>query len=151
VSYTTADARQQVLDELGRAADHVGASLAALGEAYERMDEQSGDRLEEALFRPVQAAYGRTQRAHADFAKRYELPMRTFEPAAQRLPTDPKHGIEFASEELRSADEVLATLQDSMLPVEVGDPELRADISHVRELIAGLPGRAREIVRVLGR
>ena len=151
MSYTTADARQQVLDELARAADHVAAALAALGEAYERMDERSGDRLEQELFRPVQAAYGRTQRAHAGFAERYELPTRSFEQAAQRLPTDARHVIDYAAEQLRSADETLATLQDSMLPVEVGDPELRADISQVRELIGGLPSRAREIVRVLGR
>ncbi len=151
MSYTSADARKQVLDEVAKAADHLGAALAALGEAYERMEEHAGDRLEQELFRPVQSAYGRAQRAHSSFANRFDLPAHTFEAAPLRLPTDPRHGIEFAAEQLRSADELLATLQDSMLPVEVGDPELRADISHVRELIADLPGRAREIVRVLGR
>jgi hypothetical protein len=151
MSYTSADARGQVLDELAKAADHIGVALAALGEAYERMDEFSGDRLEQELFRPVQSAYGRAQRAHTAFAGRFELPTHAFEAAPPRLPTDPKHGIEFAADELRRADQLLATLQDSMLPVEVGDPELRSDISHVRELIAELPARAREIVRVLGR
>ena len=38
-----------------------------------------------------------------------------------------------------------------MLPVEVGDPELRDGLRSVRELIAPLFGRARAIVRVLGR
>ena len=38
-----------------------------------------------------------------------------------------------------------------MLPVEVGDPELRSGLSRVRELIAPLPDRARNLVRVLGR
>jgi hypothetical protein len=151
MSYTAADARQQLLDELARATDHIAAALAALGEAYEQMEEHAGDRLEQELFRPVQAAYGRAQRAHAGFAGRYSLPTRSFDVPGARLPTDPRHGIEFASEELRGADETLATLQDSMLPVEVGDPEIRADISHVRELIGPLPTRAREIVRVLGR
>ena len=46
---------------------------------------------------------------------------------------------------------MLATLQDSMLPVEVGDPELRAGLSAVRESIGPLPGRARELLRTLGR
>ena len=38
-----------------------------------------------------------------------------------------------------------------MLPVEVGDRELRAGIAEVRELLGGLRGRARELVRTLGR
>jgi len=107
--------------------------------------------MEEELFRPVQAAYGRGQRAHSGFAGRFNLPAQSFQQPTPQLPTDPRHGIEHAAEELRSADETLVTLQDSMLPVEVGDQELRADISHVRELISPLPGRARELVRVLGR
>jgi hypothetical protein len=49
------------------------------------------------------------------------------------------------------ADAALVELQDSMLPVEVGDAELRADISATRELIGGLRGSAREVVRTLGR
>jgi len=151
MSYTSADARQQILDELARSIGHIGGALEALGEAYERMDEHTGDRLEEELFRPVQAAYGRAQRAHKGFADRFDLPTQTFSQPTPQLPTDPRHGIEHAAEELRSANEVLATLQDSMLPVEVGDPELRADISQVRELISPLTGRVRELVRVLGR
>jgi hypothetical protein len=151
VSYRAADARQQLLDELASAADQIGTALTALGEAYERMDEDSADRLEAELFRPVQAAYGRAQRAHAQFAARFGLAGRSFEPPPLRLPTDPRHGIEQAADALRAADETLATLQDSMLPVDVGDPELRADLSHVRELLGRLPGLAREIVRTLGR
>jgi hypothetical protein len=38
-----------------------------------------------------------------------------------------------------------------MLPVEVGDPELRAGLAEVRELLGGLRARARELVRTLGR
>jgi hypothetical protein len=151
VSYHAADARQQLLDELARAADNIGVALLALGEAYERMDEQAGDRLESELFRPVQAAYGRAQRAHNGFAGRFGLAARSFSAPTARLPTDPRHGIEQAADALRTADETLATLQDSMLPVEVGDPELRADLSRIRELIAPLPSAAHDIVRTLGR
>ncbi len=151
MSYSAADARQQILDELARATDSLGVAVVALGEAYERMDEHAADRLEEELFRPAQAAYGRAQRAHARFAERYDLPARAFERPAPRLPTDPGHGIEFAAEQLRAADETLATLQDSMLPVEVGDPELRAGLSEVRTLLAPLPARAHALVRLVGR
>jgi hypothetical protein len=38
-----------------------------------------------------------------------------------------------------------------MLPVEVGDPQLRAGLAAVRELIGGLRAQARELVRTLGR
>ncbi len=38
-----------------------------------------------------------------------------------------------------------------MLPVEVGDPELRAGLAEVRELVGHLRRDARELVRTLGR
>jgi hypothetical protein len=38
-----------------------------------------------------------------------------------------------------------------MLPVEFGDPPLRAELAEVRQLVAGLPVQAREFVRTLGR
>lgn len=151
MSYSAADARQQILDELAGAAERLGEALAALGEAYERMEEHAADRLEERLFGPVQVAYGRARRTHTEFARRHQLPERTFSQAALRLPTDPRHSIEQAVDALRAADETLATLQDSMLPVDVGDPELRAGLSAVRELIAPMPSRARALTQVLGR
>jgi hypothetical protein len=51
----------------------------------------------------------------------------------------------------RAADRTLAGLQDSMLPVEAGDEELRAGLKAVREPLGGLPGNARAFLRVLGR
>jgi hypothetical protein len=38
-----------------------------------------------------------------------------------------------------------------MMPVEVGDAELRTGLAEVRELIADLSEQARELVRILGR
>ena len=52
---------------------------------------------------------------------------------------------------VHEADTTLATLQDSMRPVEVGDAELRAGLSEVRRLIGDVPGRASQFVRILGR
>jgi hypothetical protein len=59
--------------------------------------------------------------------------------------------LDIAVEAVDDADETLVELQDSMLPVEVGDPELRAGLAEVRELVGALRGRARELVRTLGR
>ena len=73
MAYATQEARQDLLDAIAEATEHIGAALAALGAAYEQLDEQSGDRLEEELFRPVQLAYGRARRTHAGFAERHGL------------------------------------------------------------------------------
>ena len=56
-----------------------------------------------------------------------------------------------ALENVEEADIELADLQDSLMPVEVGDAELRAGLAEVRELIGVLPDRAREFVRRFGR
>ena len=49
------------------------------------------------------------------------------------------------------ADSALSALQDSSLPTEVGDVELRAALTDVRELLGGVRQRARELARTLGR
>jgi len=152
MAYATAEARQDLLGAISGATEHIGAALAALGAAYEQLDEQSGDRLESELFRPVQLAYGRARRTHAGFAQRYGLPGRDFEPPAAGHPSQGVKGfIESAIESTTAADLELSTLQDSMLPVEVGDPELRAGLADVRELLGDLPSRGRRFVSLFGR
>ena len=79
-----ADARQDLLDALAEAIDELGLALATLGEAYELLDENSQDRLEEQLFGPVQKGYGRAQRTYAAFAERKRLPNRTLHRALRR-------------------------------------------------------------------
>jgi hypothetical protein len=152
MTYTTADGRRQVLEALARAVEEIGVALAALGEAYELLDETTADRLERELFRPVQSAYGRAQRTYAGFAERHGLPGHTFESATQGAPsTGVKGFVEATVEAAARADGELVALQDSMLPIEVGDAELRAGLQEVRELLGELRGRARELVRTLGR
>lgn len=152
MSYTNADGRAQLLSELVRATERIGYVVASLSEAYEWLDDQTADRLEAELFRPVGAAYGRAKRTAIDFAERYELPAPDLgQSAPGGRPGDARGAVERAAEALRSADETLATLQDSMLPVEVGDPALRAGLRQIRELISPLSGRARELLRMLGR
>src|ERR1700722_11846763 len=90
MTYTTAQGRQQLLDSIAQAIDDLGLALAALGEAYEQLDERSAETLEGELFRPVQAAYGRAQRTYTEFAARHDLPRRTFAPAS---PGHPSQGV----------------------------------------------------------
>jgi hypothetical protein len=152
VSYIAGEARQEMLDTLGDAIDEIAVALAALGEAYEQLGTVPAERLEEELFRPVQAAYGRAKRTHTGFAQRQGLPTRTFDPATPGLPSTGVRGfIDSAVDSAAEADAVLSELQDSMMPVEVGDPELRAGLAEVRELLGDVRARAREFVRTLGR
>ena len=152
MAYVTSEARRELLDEIATAIDRLGAALAALGAAYEQLDERTADRLEDELFGPVQKAYGRAQRTSTSFAERYDLPARSFAAQAPRLPsTGVKPLIDSAADAVGAADDALANLQDSMLPVEVGDPELRAGLVEVRELIGGFRAHARELVRGFGR
>ena len=151
MAYTNLEGRQQLLDELGGAADAIGVAIAALGEAYELLDPQTADTLEELLFRPAQAASGRAKRAYGDFAERHGFPARSFAPGSAPYSTRAKDHIDNAVASLRRADEELGELQDSMLPVEVGDAELRAGLSETRALLTPLPHAAHELERRLGR
>jgi len=152
MTYTTADARQGLLDTVAVAIEQLGLALAALGEAYEQLDEQSAERLESELFRPVQVAYGRAQRSYAGFAERHELPGRTFAPATPPAPSSgPRGFIDSAVDAVASADHALSELQDSLAPIEVGDAELRDGLREVRELVGKLSASARDFVRTLGR
>jgi hypothetical protein len=152
MAYTNAEARQQLLDALGDATDELALALAALGAAYEQLDDQHADQLEEELFRPVQRAYGRAKRTHAEFAARHGLPTREFvDASAGRPSTGVKGFVEDAVEAVGRAEAELVALQDSLMPIEVGDPELRAGLTEVRELIDGLSQHARGFVRTFGR
>ena len=146
------EGRQEVLDALGEATDALAQALASLGAAYEQLDDQHADRLEEQLFRPVQGAYGRARRTHAEFAARHGLPGREFEAPSPGLPsTGVKGFIENAVGAVTRAETELVALQDSLMPIEFGDPELRAGLGQVSDLIAGLSPRARDFVRTFGR
>lgn len=152
MAYSTAEARQQLLDDIAAAVEEIGVGLAALTEAYDHLDERMADRMEKELFRPVQLAYGRARRTHTGFAERHGLPTRTFEPSVHGRPTaSSRELLDTAVEAIEESDHLLTEVQDSMMPVEVGDPELRAGLAEVREIVSPLSGRAREITRVLGR
>jgi hypothetical protein len=152
MAYTTTEARQELLDTIARAANELGLASALLAEAYEQLDEDSGDRLEDDCFRPVQIAYGRAKRAHTEFAGRHRLQAAGFEQQPTGLPSQGAAAfIERAVEAVGAADRTLAGLQDSMLPVEAGDQELRAGLKSIREPLGSLPAKARQLLRGLGR
>lgn len=149
---TTVEARQQLLDTLAHAIGEIGFALPSLGAAYEQLDVHHADELEEELFRPVQLAYGRARRIHSEFAQRHGLSSSEFAPSSPGLPsTGAKALIDNAVVAVGKADNTLAELQDSLLPVEVGDPELRAGLADLRGLVGNLAQRAREVVRTIGR
>jgi len=152
VAYTTIEARQQLLDSLASAAEELALALAELSEAYEQVDDAAAERIEEDLFRPVQAAYGRAKRALAGFAARHGIAARELDQAPASAPGNGARALlERAVAHVQAADDALASLQDSMLPVEVGDAELRAALSAVRTALDHTGARAREVVRTLGR
>jgi hypothetical protein len=152
MAYTTSEARQELLDTVAQAANELGFASACLAEAYEQLDEYNGDRVEADCFRPVQMAYGRAKRTHTEFARRHGLQAATFDAQPAGLPSQGAASfIARAVEAVGAADRTLADLQDSMLPVEAGDEELRAGLKSVREPLGGLPGKARDFLRGLGR
>jgi len=141
-----------MLDSVAEAAGYLTAAISSLSEAYELLDEQTADRMEEQLFRPVQAALGALKRTHTEFASRHDLPTADVAPAVVGAPSMGARGfLDSAVGSIGQADQTLATLQDSMLPVEVGVPQLRAGLEHVRELLGHLGARSRELIRILGR
>jgi hypothetical protein len=153
MTYSSDEGRRELLGATAEAADTIGVALAALGAAYELVDDDTADRLESELFGPVQAAYGRAKRANGEFAGRHGLAASAF--AATPDAGAPSAGasgyVEQALEAVEHADDILSELQDSMLPVEVGDPELRAALADVRTRLGEVPGRAAELLRTLGR
>lgn len=152
MTYATQQARQDLLEGIAESIDEMELAMAALGEAYELLDEQSADRLEETLFAPVQAALGRARRTYSAFAATYGLETRAPNPASAGLPSQGVPGfVERAREAVEEADAALADLQDSMITVEVGDADLRAGLASVRERLSAVPGAADHFMRRFGR
>jgi hypothetical protein len=152
VPRTALEDRQQILADLAIAVDQIALATACLGEAYEQLDVSTADRLEEDLFRPAQKALGRAKRTYSQFAGRVGLPERAFESPSPGLPSQGvKRFVERAAQASGHAGETVASLQDSMLPIEAGDADLRAGLAEIRELADEVPARAPAFLRTLGR
>jgi hypothetical protein len=152
MAYTRQEGQQQLLDSIAQATEEIETALSALGDAHEQLDEQSGERLEEQMFRPVQRAYALARRTRVDFASRSGMSNGELTTPTRGAPAHGAKGfLEDAAQAVQRADTTLAELQDSMLPVEVGDAELRSGLSAVRELLGQVPPAAREMLRTFGR
>jgi hypothetical protein len=152
VSYRAQDARRDLLDDVADAIEALGRAIGALGEAYDELDEATAEQMEGELFRPIQHAYGVARRTHAAFAARHRIPVREFPaPATGAHSGDPRVHLERAVDAVEEADEGIAELQDSLMPVEVGDPELRAGLAETRRLVGDVPSRGRALIRMRGR
>jgi hypothetical protein len=154
MTYTSDEGRRELLGATAEAAETIGAALSALGEAYELVDDDTADRLESELFAPVQGALGLAKRSHAEFAARHGLEAHAFggaNAAQAHGSTDATSYVEQALESVEHADDILSELQDSLLPVEVGDPEFRTALADVRTRLGEVPGRTAELLRTLGR
>lgn len=152
MAITRQEAVEQILTDLGTAIERNALALACLGAAFETLTTAPGERLEDELYRPVQRAYGRGKRAHAQFAERTGSPAATFDlPDAGVASQGARAFVERAVVAAANADRALSELQDTMLPIEFGDADLRAGLAEMRELLAPLPVAAREFLRTLGR
>jgi hypothetical protein len=152
VTYTNLEGREGLLEALAESAEQVGAALEFVGAAHERVDDQAAERLEEQLFGSLQRGYAAARRAYSGFASRHGLTARSF--AQSAVPPASLKGpelIEKAAAEAEGADEMLSGLQDDQALIEVGDVELRSGVADVRQAIAPVPDRARQILRMLGR
>ena len=152
MSFTTAEARDRIIGDLEAAEEELGFAVASLGEAFEALPEGSADRLEGDLFRPVQKAYARTKRTRTGFAQRVARETDEPEPKPVGPPSQGAKGfVQEAAGAAGQADLILSELQDSMMPVEGGDAELRAGLSEIRELLAPVRMSAATFLRTLGR
>jgi hypothetical protein len=126
VAYTNAEGRQQVLDDLASALDQVDLALDGVSGAYELLDDAAARRVEDQLFRPSQSASAQLRRTRSEFAARHDLSG----DAGERQPPHAAPGnagsmIQDAAAAATRADLILGGLQDSLLPIVVGDRELR--------------------------
>src|SRR4051794_39710560 len=135
MAQTMVEARQQILDDLAGALDQLGLAVASLSEAFEQLAVDPADKLEADLYRPVQRAYGRGKRTHAQFAERVNLSGDTFEPpSAGPSSQGVKELIQRMAAALADADRRVAELQDSMLPIEAGGAEVPAGLDEGGEV-----------------
>ncbi len=137
---------------LGEAVEYLGEGIGSLGDAYEALDDQTADTLEEKLFGPMQRGYGRAKKAYTDFSGRHGLEGRTFDaPASPVISGKAADLIAAIAGSAEAADYALTELQDDRAFLAVGDQELRAGVVSVREAIASVPREARQMLRTLGR
>jgi hypothetical protein len=153
MTYSSHEGRDRIFRDSADAAAGLLGAIEALGTAYEALDEHAADELERHLYAPIGLAAKTLLAAVTAFAARSD---ETFErPVAKHFPGGREDGarqhVDAAIAFVGESDEILAELQDSLIPVEVGDAALREGLSATRRTLAPLPQAARELERTLGR
>jgi hypothetical protein len=153
MTYTSHEGRERILRESGEAAAALLGSIEALGAAYEALDDNAAQDLESRLYDPVGRAAKTLLATAAAFAQRCDEPFER--PVAKHFAggreDGPRQYVDAAVALVGEADALLAELQDSLLPIEVGDAPLREGLAATRRTVASLPQAARELERTLGR
>ena len=152
MAFTTREAHEQIVAELGWAVGQIALAAECLGEAYERLDVPTADRLEDELYRPLQRGFGRAKRTLVQFAGKVGLEPDEGEPSdanVSRLTV--KETIERSVALAADGAQRIAELQDSDMAIAAGDAELRAGLAETRRLLAELSSRAPAFLRTLGR
>ena len=100
----------------------------------------------------MQRALGRAKRTNAEFAERYGLTGPVADEPSAGVPSQGVRAfVDRAVVAATEASRLIAELQDSMLPIEAGDSELRSGLAEARELVDQLPRAARDFLRTRGR
>src|SRR3954468_12680969 len=151
MAQTMVEARQQILDDLAGALDQLGLAVASLSEAFEQLAVDPADKLEADLYRPVQKAYGRGKRTHAQFAERVGLQGDTFEPpSAGPSSQGVKELVQRMAAALADADRRVAEFQATIRLMGGGAGGRRGGWGGVRELLEPVPRAAAMFLRSLG-
>jgi len=145
-------ARLRLLEGLAAQTERLARALAQLGEVYDHLDERRAEDLEERLFKPLQRAYARAQRAVGDYAAGNGLPTPSVAPAPPPLPAaGVRELVARALAELEEADAGMVAIQDDDLYPEISDQPLRAAIGEIRSILAGCAQAGRELLKEFGR
>ena len=130
-------------DESSDAAGCLLGAIEALASAYETLDEHAADELESKLYGPASGAAEnkRPPSTLTEFAQRNEefFTRRAAKHFAGEGMTTRAETVDAAVALVGEADTLIAELQDSLLPVEVGDAPLREGLA-ARRAIAPPPG-----------
>ena len=143
MAFTTREAHEQIVAELGWAVGQIALASETLSDAYERLDVTTADRLEDELYRPLQRSFGRAKRTLVQFAGKVGIEPSEGEPDETNLGRlTVKQTIERAVALAADGGQRIAELQDSDMAIAAGDAELRAGLAETRRLLGELSSRA---------
>ena len=153
MTYTSDEGRRELLGATAEAADTIGVALAALGAAYELVDDDTARsagvgavRAGAGGVRAGEAGHARVRGAARAAASAFAVADAGRAFGAARAATSSRRSRRSSTPTTSSP-----SCRTRCCPVEVGDPELRAALADVRTRLGEVPVRAAELLRTLGR